>query len=156
MLVEVASGDSRGDGSKEFPGDGIGFLGDFGGGDVGAEEFDFVTGLAVGEFGDVGHDLIHGDAAEEGAAGVADEDVGVVAGEGAGVAIAVADADGGDTGLFFKDGGASVGDGLTGGEVADERDAGFEGHDRLEFLLEGGEGGDAVEHESGSDEIGGA
>ena len=45
---------------------------------------------------------------------------------------------------------------MAGGEVADEGDAGFEGHDGLEFGLEPGEGGTAVEHEAGADEVGGA
>ena len=45
---------------------------------MGAEEFDFVADEAVGEGGDIDHDLVHGDAAEEGAAGLADEDFGVV------------------------------------------------------------------------------
>ena len=155
-MVEVASRNAGGDGSEEFPGDAICLLSDFGGGDVGAKEFDVVAGLAIGEGGDVGHDLVHGDAAEERAAGVADEDFGFVSGEGAGVAVAVADADGGNAGGSVEDGGASVGNALAGREVTDEGDAGLEGHDGTKFLLKCGEGRNAVEHEAGSDEVGGA
>lgn len=86
---------------------------------------------------------------------MADEDFGVVSRDGAGVAVAVADADGGDAGGAIEDGSAAVGDAVAGGEVADEGDTGLEGHDRLEFGLEPGEGGAAVEHEAGADEVGG-
>ncbi len=43
----VDSFDAGGDAGEDFPGDGVGALCDFGGGDVGAEEFYFVAGFDV-------------------------------------------------------------------------------------------------------------
>lgn len=154
--MEVDSGDAGSDGSEDFPGDRVGLFRDFGDRDVWAEEFDFVADGTVGERGDVGHDLIHGDSPEERAAGAVDGDFGIVAGDRAGVAVAVADADRCDAGGAIEDGGAAVGDPVASGEIADEGDAGFQGHDRLQTVLMLREGSTAVEHEAGANEVGGA
>ncbi len=77
--------------------------------------------------------MIHGDAADEGVALVADENFRSFCGEVAREAIAVADADGGDAGGSGGDEGASVGDTVSGGDGSDEGDAGFEAHDVAEF-----------------------
>jgi len=76
--VEVDAGDAGGDEGEDFPGDGSGLDGDFADRDVGAEEFDLVTGSAIGEVGDVAHDLVHGDPPEDRDAAAAEKDVGVV------------------------------------------------------------------------------
>lgn len=84
-----------GDAGEELPGDGAGEGSDFVCGDVGAEEFDFIAGSDGAVIREGDDDLIHGDAADDGVALAADEDLGVFSRKGARVAIAVADADGG-------------------------------------------------------------
>lgn len=66
-----------GDAGEELPGDGVGKGGDFVGGDVGAEELDFVAGGDGAVIGEGDDDLIHGDAADDGVALASDEDLGV-------------------------------------------------------------------------------
>ena len=123
--LDVAACDARGDAGENFPDDGACLVGDFGDGELGAEELDF---LAFGDFrvgGDIDHHLVHGDAAEDGEAVAADPNDGSLAGNLAWVAIAVADADGCDAGGLGGDEGAAVGNAVACGEGADECDARF-------------------------------
>lgn len=91
----MGAGDAGHDGGEDFPGDGVGFGGEVGDEEVGAKEGSFVAGLAVREVGDVNNDLVHRNASEERARLAVDEDVGVFSffGQGAGVSVAVADAE---------------------------------------------------------------
>ena len=59
----VNTGDAGSDSGEDGPGDGVGLAGEFGDEDVFAKEFGFIAALAVGDGGDIHHDLIHGDAA---------------------------------------------------------------------------------------------
>ena len=122
-----------GDAGVDVPGDGLGLLGEFGDGNVGSEEFDFIAFLDLGGVGDVDHHLVHGDASKDGKKSISDKNAWAVAGGVAWVAIAVTDADGGNAGGSGGDETATVGNAVSGREGADQGDARLEGHDGLQF-----------------------
>ena len=72
---------------------------------------------------DVGHDLVHGYAAEEGRFLAVDEEVGVAARDGARETVAIADADGSYGGILGQNAGAAVANAVTSRESADEADS---------------------------------
>ena len=102
---------------------------------------------------DVGHDLIHGDAAEDGAAGFADDDACVLVAETAVVAVGVSCGEGCNSHRGGGDEGASVGDAVARWKFANEADAGFPVQHGAEGLLKLGQRGCAVQGESGTDEV---
>ncbi len=152
--AKVVACDAGGELGEDFPWDGAGFAGEFGDEEIFPEEDGFVAAFAVREVADVDNELIHGDAAEEGAGGVANEDVGVAFAEGARITVAVANAKNGGAGGFFQQS-APVGNAVAGGEGVGEGDARFERHDGTEFFLVFREWGEAVEEEAGAGEVGG-
>ena len=86
---------------------------------MGPEELGFVAWSALRKIGDVHDDLIHGDASEKGAKVAVDENVGVFAGKGAGVAVAVSQPEDGGAGVPRKES-ATVGNAVAFWEVVDE------------------------------------
>src|ERR1700677_2828549 len=151
--MQINSLNAGGDASENFPRDGAGFLRQITGMDfvpfLLPEEDGFLAGGDVGgERGDVDHDLVHGDAAEDGAAPAADEDFRTLAGKAALVAIGITHGERGDAHGLRRDEGAAVADAVAGGDLADEGDAGLEGHDGAQFLLERVDRRTAVEGET--------
>lgn len=144
--LDVDAGDAGGDAGDDVAGDGVGAGGDFLPGDVGAHDFCHIAGLDAVHVGDVDHNLIHGDAAEDGAVGAVEVDACARVGEVVQVAISKADADGGNFGGAGGDVGVVVGDAVVFGEGAQEGDAAVEGEGVAEFaVVGGGHGGVAVE-----------
>lgn len=100
--------------------------------------------------GDVDHDLVHGDAAENRAMSPADEDRSAV-GKAAEQTVAVTDRDHGDGCAPGGAEGGPVTDGGSGGEGFEAGDPGFPREDGAELLLEAGHGADAIEGDPGPD-----
>jgi hypothetical protein len=155
---EVNSWDPGVEVGEDFVGDGMGVGGEFVGGDglvlLGAEEDDFVAivGGAVGA--EVDHDLVHADAPDDGVALTANEGVGAI-GEGAEIAVAIADGEGDDAGVAIRGPGGAVADGVAGFDDFEVNDVGFEGEGGGDGEGAGAFGGgiDAVEEDAGADEI---
>ncbi len=88
------------DAGENFPGNGASEVGEVGSSDgkfaLGAEERGGVGGGDVWGVGDIHHDLVHGDAAEDRARRAMDEDVGSASGESAWVAVCIAYGERGD------------------------------------------------------------
>ncbi len=75
---------------EDFPGDGVCFLSEVSDEEVFAKEDSFVAGMAVMlEVGDVDDELVHGHTADDWAGGVVNEDLGVLFGKSAGIAVSV-------------------------------------------------------------------
>lgn len=126
--------------------------GEAGGTDAGADEGGDVTDLDAGDVGDVHHGLVHADEADNGGIVFAEADHAFVA-EMAGIAVAVANAEGGDADVASGGVGGVVADGVSGGNVADGGDAGEPGECGAGFSAEGVVGVYAVGEESGADEV---
>ena len=154
-LACVEMRNSACDAGKDFPRDGLGPVGDLRNRKIGAEEFDFVAGLAVGEVGYIGHDLVHGDSSQERGFLAADENVGALAGDVARIAVTIPGPDGGHGGFLCENTGATVADAVALRESANERDPGLERHHRAQLFLPSRKRRDAVKHEAGADKIGG-
>lgn len=148
--MDIQAFHPRGDSGVEFPDDGVGKFGDLGGGDVFTEEFDFIAARDVGVIGQADDDLVHGDAADDGMAFAANENLRTFSGDVAGKSVSISDPDGGDTGGLGGDVGAAVGNAVAGGQGAHEGDAGFEGHHIAKSGLEFRDGRSSVDHEAGS------
>ena len=118
LLLEsrIASHHARGDAGEDFPDDGAGLLGDFGDWDVRSEQFHLGAFANITGGGDIGHDLVHGDAPENGAAATVDPDVGTLAGNVARIAVTITDANGGHARRSVGDELATVGNAVTGGQ----------------------------------------
>lgn len=152
---DVDARDSGGDAGDDVAGDGVGSGSDFLPGDVGPHDFGNIAGLDAVHVGDVDHDLIHGDATEDGAVGAVEVDAGACVGEVVEVAIAKADADSSDFGGTGGDVGVVVGDAVVFGECTQEGDAAVEGEGVAEFsVIGGGHGGVAVEDASETHHVG--
>ncbi len=133
----------------------MGACGDFLPGDVGSHDFCNIAGLDAVHVGDVDHDLVHGDAAEDGAVGAVEVDACACVGEVVEVAIAEADAERGDFGGAGGDVGVVVGDAVVFGEGAQEGDTAVEGEGVAEFsVVGGGHGGVAVEDAAEAHHVG--
>ena len=139
-ILEIDPLNARGDAGVDVPGDCLGLGSEFGDGNVGTEEFDFVALLDFGGIGDVDHHLVHGDATKDGEKVFSHKNARSMAGGVAWVAIAVADADGGNAGGSGGDKAATVGNAVSGRQGADQGDARLEGHDGLQFFLMLGQG----------------
>lgn len=111
--LEIEFGDAGGETGEDFPGDGFGFACKFGGGNgfgaLGTDEDGFFARAGrMGEVANIDTNLVHGDAAEDGAALTGDQDVRVLAGEMSRVSIAVSYGKGGGSGGFLGDVGTAV------------------------------------------------
>lgn len=122
------------------------------GADAGADEGGDVADLDAGDVGDVHHGLIHADEADNGGVVFAEADHAFVA-EVAGVAVAVADPEGGDADVAGGGVGGVVADGVSGGDVADGGDAGEPGEGGAGFTAESVVGVYAVGEEASADEV---
>ena len=106
-----------------------------------------ITSRGIGDHGNIDHDLVHRHAAEHWATLTADPDIRALTGKMARVAIAIANADRGDTGRLGGHELPTIGNPVSGGQRAQQGDAGLEGHHVGQLLLTGGEGRNTVKHQ---------
>ena len=131
---------------------GFGELGEGGDEDVFAQEFDGVAELDLGQVGDVDHHLIHADKANNAGASSVDVDLAFVA-EGPGVAVAVTNAECGDSASGFCYPGSVVRDGFTFFDKADGSDSSEPPHHGDEVVVIEPVGVDAVGVHADADEV---
>jgi len=135
--LDIDAGDACGDAGDDVAGDGVGARGDFLPRDIGPHDFCNISGLHAVHVGDIHHDLIHGHAAEDGAVGAVEVDTRAGVGEVVQVAIAKADANGGNLGGAGGDVGVVVGDTVVFREGAQEGDPAVEGEGVAQLAVVG-------------------
>ena len=148
LWFQITARDARGDAGENFPDDGLGVARDLAHRQIGTEEFHFGPLADFGAAGHIHHQLVHGHPPENGKPAAFDPHLPAVPGHLARVAVAIADAHGGDPGRAVGDKCAAIGHAVAGRQGAQQGDARLEGHDVLQLLLEAGQRGNPVEHQA--------